>query len=283
MELGDPIDDENEDEHNVQLGDPLDDDPIVDDVQLGAPVGGDEHLGDPLGGGAQLGGPLGGGAQLGEPLDENEPLPGEAPHAFSLHDCNLDELKQPLYEGCRMSMLGLIQRIIMNQMKGKVTQSATEDTMSLVHEICNPEYPRTYKQAKRLVMKTCLKNARQIHACIADCIVYYDSPFLRWHQYSKLTKCPRCGVGRYVRGTTTPQKIFEFIPLRDHMDALFCRPDVIARSVCCYSVSCVVYVVTCVCVCVCVLAFREMATVTFMAAIWTRSGPTFAIRLSSSE
>jgi hypothetical protein len=128
MELGDPLDDENEDEDNVQLGNPLDDDPIVDDVQLGAPVGGDEHLGDPigggahlggpLGGGAQLGGPLGGGAQLGEPLDENEPLPGEAPHAFSLHDCNLDELKQPLYEGCRMSMLGLIQRIIMNQMKG---------------------------------------------------------------------------------------------------------------------------------------------------------------------
>jgi hypothetical protein len=120
----------------------------------------------------------------------------------------------------------------MNQMKGKVTQSATEDTMSLVHEICNPEYPRTYAQAKRLVMKTCLKNARQIHACIADCIVYYDSPFLRWHQYSKLTKCPRCGVDRYVQGTTTPKKIFEFIPLRDHMDALFCRPDVIARSVC---------------------------------------------------
>jgi hypothetical protein len=30
MELGDPLDDENEDEDNVQLGDPLDDDPIGD-------------------------------------------------------------------------------------------------------------------------------------------------------------------------------------------------------------------------------------------------------------
>ena len=51
MELGDPLDDENEDEDNVQLGDPLDDGPIGDDVQLGAPVGGDEQLGNPLGGG----------------------------------------------------------------------------------------------------------------------------------------------------------------------------------------------------------------------------------------
>lgn len=48
MELGDPLDDENEDEDNVQLGDPLDDDPIGDDVQLGAPVGGDEQLAETM-------------------------------------------------------------------------------------------------------------------------------------------------------------------------------------------------------------------------------------------
>ena len=130
-------------------------------------------------------------------------------------------------------MLGLLERVIVNQMKGKVSQTSTEDTMSLVNEIVEPANPRNYSQAKQMVKKTCLKNARQIHACINDCIVYYDSPFLPEYQYSKLEKCPRCDARRYYARTKIPRKIFEFIPLRDHVDALFCRPDVIARYVRC--------------------------------------------------
>ena len=110
-------------------------------------------------------------------------------------------------------------------MKGKVSQKAAEDTMKLVHDIVEPECPRSYRQAKLMVVKTCMKNARQIHACIDDCVVYYDSPCRPDYQYSKLKKCPRCEKKRFVPGTKTPRKVFEFIPMRDWVDSIFCRPD----------------------------------------------------------
>lgn len=130
-----------------------------------------------------------------------------------------------------MTMLGLMERLLMNQMQTQASQRNTEATMNLVNDIIQPTHPRTFKQAKELVTKTCMTHARQIHACINDCIVFYNSPRLREYQHFHREECPRCGAGRYHKGTKTPVRVFHYIPIRDHVDALFCRHDVVEAFV----------------------------------------------------
>ena len=210
------------------LGPPLDaeDDNIVaaaDDGLVGPPLDAKDQLEEPL-----LGVPLDEEENLlGLPLGVDESVPGLPPHTFDLNPFQIDELRQPLTEECPITMLGLIERLLMNQMQTQASQRNTEATMDLVNEITQSKHPRTFKQAKALVNKTCMTHARQIHACIKDCIVFYNSPRLAAHQYLHLDWCPRCGAARYHPGTKTPVRVFHYIPIRDHVDAMFCRPDVV--------------------------------------------------------
>jgi hypothetical protein len=165
---------------------------------------------------------------LGPMLPHDAAVPGAVPHAFDLKAFHLSDLREPLYAGCDVSMLGLIQRLIALQMKHKASDKHSEDVMSLCHELTKPPHPRSFRQAKTMMEKTCMSNCTQIPACPNDHIVFYNSPFDPDYQYADLDNCPTCGESKLDRDGN-PVRIFHHLPLDDHVEATFCLRDVVER------------------------------------------------------
>jgi hypothetical protein len=167
-------------------------------------------------------------ARIGPMLPFDAAVPGALGHAFDLHNFHLSDLRKPLHPGCSVSMLGLIQRVVALQTRHKASDKHSEDVMSLCHELTDPPHPRTYRQAKTIMEKTCMSNCTQIPACPDDHIVFYNSPFDPEYQYADLDECPQCGASK-LDLDGNPVRVFHHIPLGDHVEAIFCLKDVVER------------------------------------------------------
>jgi hypothetical protein len=166
------------------------------------------------------------------PISEEEPdVPAsEASGPYHIDPAKLRALSEPLFDKCDMTMLGLIEELLRLQSDTKAKQVTIDRAMKLVVEITTPDHPATYRQAKQMVIDSCMPGMRRIDACPEDCIVYYNSPHSTTYQYAKRETCPTCGADRYKagpEGSSVPAKVFFYIPIRDHVDAIFCQPEIV--------------------------------------------------------
>jgi hypothetical protein len=140
-------------------------------------------------------------------------------------DDTIEWLKRPFNKQSDATTLDLIQKLFKIQSGRNAPQKAMIEFTELLNELAAPETPTSYRALLKVVEEVCLPNTTKIHVCVNDCIAFYNSKFDPSYQFAgeQWEQCPECGEDRYQAGTRQPRKVFYYVPLRDHVDSVFCR------------------------------------------------------------
>jgi len=110
-----------------------------------------------------------------------------------MYDTLQNDLKKPLYPGCKKSLTLLSAMLCLDNVKARYGWNDKRFTslLQVVQDMLLEEntLPKGYYQAKKILCMMGMKY-QKIHACPNDCILYR-------HEFEEMQTCPRCGVTRY--------------------------------------------------------------------------------------
>jgi len=114
-------------------------------------------------------------------------------HAF-MYDILQSDSKKPLYPGCKnsLTLLSAVLSLVNVKVRYGWSDKSFSSLLQVVHNMFLEEntLPKSYYQVKKILCPMGMEY-QKIHACPNDCILYR-------HEFEEISKCPRCGVSRYI-------------------------------------------------------------------------------------
>ncbi|XP_021867293.1 uncharacterized protein [Spinacia oleracea] len=149
-----------------------------------------------------------------ESIDVEEPLP-EYKKFFDM----LKAAEEPLYDGCKLSLLSVAARITNLKCEYNMPNKAIDDVASLVKEIC-PEInymTDTFSRTRKLLDGLELPHHR-IDVCPNGCMLF-------WKEHKDLNECLICKANRYKtsrsKSKRSLRKVLFYLPIAPRLQRLY--------------------------------------------------------------
>ncbi|XP_042465681.1 uncharacterized protein LOC122048146 [Zingiber officinale] len=140
----------------------------------------------------------------------------------------LNDSKEPLYQGSRVSKLLALIKLLHIKNVGQWTNKSFSMLLQLLKEEILPEnsdLPDSYSNAKKFIRDIGL-SYEKIDACKNNCMLF-------WKDHKNLDFCEVCGISRWkedrhsggtqfkANGKKIPKKILRYFPLKPRLQRLF--------------------------------------------------------------